>query len=433
MNKNTELDKRNILEKGKIWRRFVINISLLIILFLMGIFMGFAIRTNQIIKGQLYSTAKAHFRNIVLTRRWNANHGGVFVKKEKGVESNPYLENPDIQTLDGSVYTKKNPALMTREISEFAEDAGDFRYHITSLMPLNPDNAADNFEKTALTRFEQGEKERFALFTPGNQSVYRYMAPLFVEEGCLNCHAKQGYKVGDVRGGISVMFDVTDVNRKLRVNRFVFLGLSIGVSVFLLFTIFILVSRVAKKLSDAYRMIEKMSVTDELTQLNNRRHFHTRLEEEIQRALRYRHPLSLLLLDIDHFKRVNDVHGHQVGDDVLAGIASILKSNARKMDIVSRYGGEEMVIILPETDRNGAHIVAEKLRKAIASHSFDISDKKKLTVTASFGVSALDMAPTASDNKAKQIIKLADDALYAAKNEGRNRTVIWQSRTAGAS
>ncbi len=390
----------------------------------MGIFIGFSIRTTQIIKDQLLSTARAHFKNIVLTRKWNANHGGVFVKKEKGVVSNPYLENPDIKTTDGFVYTKKNPALMTREISKYAEETGDFKYHITSLLPLNPENVADNFEKVALKLFEKGDQERFALISDIEKSVYRYMAPLFVEESCLSCHTKQGYKIGDVRGGISITFDVTDIKKKLYVNRFLFIGLSIIVSSFLLVVIFFLVSRVAKKLSNAYSVIEKMSVTDELTQVYNRRHFHARLEEEIQRAQRYRHPLGLLLLDIDHFKKVNDVHGHQVGDDVLIGVASILKSNARKIDIIFRYGGEELVIILPETHVNDARIVAEKFRKMIEGHSFDIPDGKNLTITASFGVSTLSMVTEGADDKSKQVIKLADDALYVAKKEGRNRVVL---------
>ena len=139
--------QKNSLHQGKIWKNFFINISLVIILFMMGIFMVFTIRANQIIKDQYLTTARGHFKNIVLTRRWNANYGGVFVKKVKNIVSNPYLESPDIQTMDGVVYTKKNPALMTREISEYAEKKDDFKYHITSLLPLNPNNVADEFEK----------------------------------------------------------------------------------------------------------------------------------------------------------------------------------------------------------------------------------------------------------------------------------------------
>ncbi len=421
-------NKKDVLDRGLIWRRFIINVSLIIVLFLTGIFIGFVIRTNQIISDQLLTTARGHFKNIVLTRRWNANHGGVFVKKEKDVISSPYLENPDIETVDGTVYTKKNPALMTREISEYAEQSGDFTYHITSLMPLNPGNAADDFEKVALSSFEKGDQEKFSMITENDKSIYRYMAPLFVETVCLTCHAKQGYKTGDVRGGISVTFEVTDIKKQMALNRYIFISLSIAVSLILLVIIFFLTSKVANKLSDAYSKIEKMSVTDELTQIYNRRHFHTRLDEEINRADRYGHPLSLLMLDIDYFKRVNDVHGHQVGDDVLIDIAYIVKSNIREVDIVARYGGEELVVILPETDENNAYLIAEKLRKLLGGHETDIPGGKKLNVTASFGISSLNMVAEDFADKSRKIIKLADDALYRAKESGRNTVAIFSKR-----
>ncbi|MCP4115914.1 MAG: GGDEF domain-containing protein [Desulfobacteraceae bacterium] len=208
-------------------------------------------------------------------------------------------------------------------------------------------------------------------------------------------------------------------------NSFIVIGLSLAVSSALLVIVFLLVSRVARRLSDAYHIIEKLSITDELTQIYNRRYFYSRLEEEIQRAARYLHPLSLLLLDIDHFKKVNDVHGHQVGDDVLIGIASIIKSNTRAVDIVGRYGGEEFVVILPETDEKGASVIAEKLRKLIERHEFDISDEKKINVTSSFGVSSLNMLAEDIPDKSRHIIKLADDALYTAKESGRNTVVLF--------
>ncbi|MDM8537159.1 DUF3365 domain-containing protein [Desulfobacterales bacterium HSG17] len=252
------IEKKN-LEKGRIWRNFIINISLIIILFLMGILIGFVIRTNHIIRYQHLTAARAHFRSIVLTRSWSANHGGVFVKKEKGIVSNPYLENPDIQTIDGTVYTKKNPALMTREISEIAEHAGDFRYHITSLMALNPDNVPDDFENMALELFEKGNREKFAIIPENGKTIYRYMAPLFVEKSCLACHSKQGYKIGDVRGGISVTFDISDVSKQTIFSRFIFIGLSILVSSILLTIIFSIVSRLARRLDETMNELKDLN------------------------------------------------------------------------------------------------------------------------------------------------------------------------------
>ncbi len=413
------------MEKKYLWKRFIIHISLIVVLFLMGIFIGFAVQTDRLISGQYLTTARAHFKNIVLTRRWNAEHGGVFVKKSPENLSNPYLENPDITAEDGTVYTMKNPALMTREISEYARESGDFIYHITSINPLNPNNTPDDFEKSALTGFESGEKENHSLIRDNEQAVFRYMAPLYVEDSCMGCHGKQGYRIGDVRGGISVTYDVSDTEKKMARNHFGFIGLGVAASLLLLGIILFLISRLAVRLSDAYSIIEKISNTDELTQLYNRRYFHARLEEEIERAKRYDHPVSLFLMDIDHFKSVNDRHGHQAGDEVLRAIGGILKSITRSVDIVARYGGEEFVALLPETQKETARVTAEKLRVAIEVHPFLLPDQSAFHVTASFGVSTLDMADKPTAAMADRIVKTADDAMYQAKQAGRNRVVVY--------
>ncbi|MDT8377587.1 MAG: diguanylate cyclase [Desulfotignum sp.] len=412
-------------KKRRLWKRFIIHVSLIVVLFLMGIFIGFAVQTSRLISEQYLSTARAHFKNIVLTRRWNAKHGGVFVKKGPDNPSNPYLENPDITAVDGTVYTMKNPALMTREISEYARQSGDFIYHITSLMPLNPGNAPDDFERDALKGFEAGDKEKHTLIRDKERAIYRYMAPLDVEDSCMPCHAKQGYRVGDVRGGISVTFDVTATEKKMARNQFGFIGLGIAAILLLLGIILFLILRLAGRLSDAYSTIEKMSITDDLTQVFNRRHFHTRLDEEIERARRYDHPMSLLMMDLDHFKTINDRYGHQTGDEVLRTIAAILRAKTRSADIVARYGGEEFVVILPETNQETAEVTAEKLLSAIKRHPFALSDGAFFHVTASFGVSSLDMADKNNTDTAQQIVKMADDAMYQAKQDGRNRVAVY--------
>ncbi len=411
-------------DSKKTWRLFMINISLIIILFLSGIFLGFVLTTNRIIKEQMFTTARSHFRNIVLTRRWNADHGGVYVEKRKGVISNPYLENPDITTVDGTVYTKKNPALMTREISEYASQAGDFIYHITSLNPLNPDNSPDDFERKALEMFEEGRREFVVKKQVDEKILFRYMAPLFVEKGCLSCHGKQMYKLGDVRGGISVSFDISKIQKDMKTNR-ILIGIASLITVSILIAIFyVMVSRVARKLRAAHRTIEIMVITDELTQLYNRRHFYTCLGQEIDRVERYGHPISLLMLDIDHFKRVNDNFGHQSGDDILAGVAQIVRDVTRKSDIVARYGGEEFSVILPETDVEAAIECAEKIRQAIEDYIFQIQNRQVLQVTVSIGVSSIQQIGKIQEDDVKKIIEMADQALYKAKESGRNQVAV---------
>ena len=201
------------------WKRFTLNISMIILLFISALFTGIYLNQQKTIEQGLKNRAQALFSSIVITRKWNALHGGVFVEKTPGMESNPYLQNPDITASNGKTYTKKNPALMTREISEIADKEGAFQFHITSLKPLNPKNTPDSFERQALMGFTQGKSEAIGKEKSGGVTHYRYMAPLFVEQTCLACHAAQGYRLGDVRGGISVRFNIEEMERALLLNR----------------------------------------------------------------------------------------------------------------------------------------------------------------------------------------------------------------------
>ena len=162
------------------------------------------------IRDQMTSVALAGARNmfrmVILTRNWNASHGGIYVPVTQRVEPNPYLDHPkrDLTTTDGVELTMINPAYMTRLIAEMAESASGAIFRLTSLKPIRPENKADAWENQSLHAFENGVKETFAVAEGRDGMMLRYMAPLPVEESCLACHRKQGYQVGDIRGGISV-------------------------------------------------------------------------------------------------------------------------------------------------------------------------------------------------------------------------------------
>ncbi len=162
---------------------------------------------------------------------------------------------------------------------------------------------------------------------------------------------------------------------------------------------------------------EKMAVTDKLTGLYNRHKFYQIARQEMQRAIRHNRPLSLILFDIDHFKQINDTYGHDVGDYVLKTIAKILKKNMRRYDYAFRWGGEEFIILAPETDAKGAMRLADKIREIIASYPFE--DVGRITV--SLGVS---LFLPQSDKNIDDVIKRADNALYISKQEGRNRATL---------
>ena len=166
--------------------------------------------------------------------------------------------------------------------------------------------------------------------------------------------------------------------------------------------------------------LKKIAMTDPLTLVYNRRAFGEFCDKEFSRSSRNGKPISIILCDIDYFKKINDVHGHQLGDRVLVDFAMTLKKNIRKQDIVARYGGEEFLILLPETPCQQAAGVAEKLRRLVMEHKLVISNSNILSVTASFGVAS-------SHDKIKSwslIIKAADTALYKAKNNGRNCVAV---------
>lgn len=178
-----------------------------------------------------------------------------------------------------------------------------------------------------------------------------------------------------------------------------------------------------RALRQANEEIRILSITDSLCGCSNRGCLNTRLPQEISRARRYRHSLSVVMCDIDHFKKVNDTYGHQAGDLVLKKFSKRLKDSIRdKIDLLARYGGEEFLVTLPETDLDGALNVAERLRQVISEKKFDIGTKK-IKITASFGVAGFDSDNAGDEISFDILINHADKYLYQAKNEGRNRVV----------
>jgi diguanylate cyclase (GGDEF)-like protein len=175
--------------------------------------------------------------------------------------------------------------------------------------------------------------------------------------------------------------------------------------------------------SKTYRKLEVEATVDEKTGLANYRVFYKRLREEWERSERYKLPLSVVMLDLDDFKRVNDTVGHLAGDRVLREFAVLVSGGARATDLAARYGGEEFAMILPHTDRARAERVAERVRAAVYEFSF-LEPEQPLRVTVSAGVATFDDTPEIAS--AEQLIAAADRALYAAKNAGKNRVVVNQ-------
>lgn len=176
------------------------------------------------------------------------------------------------------------------------------------------------------------------------------------------------------------------------------------------------------KLSEAHaelaiknKEMERLSTTDSLTGINNRYKMQEIIEAELARTFRHGGSLALFFLDIDHFKFVNDTYGHQAGDDILRDFVKLVSTNIRKNDFMGRWGGEEFLVLCPETDLNQAEITANKLRQSISRHIFPVAGK----VTSSFGVTVSHVEDTV-----EKMVARADKALYMAKESGRNRVEV---------
>jgi two-component system, cell cycle response regulator len=178
------------------------------------------------------------------------------------------------------------------------------------------------------------------------------------------------------------------------------------------------IKRLQDQLEEKNRELEQLSISDGLTGLYNHRHMHELLAEEFERSRRTGEPMSVVMLDLDRFKEVNDTHGHQAGDRVLVELADILRESAREIDKLGRYGGEEFMAILPDSDPDAGVTFAERVREMVEKQQFDIRAEAPLRMTISAGVAT---HPHDEPDGARRLVHYADLALYSAKKTGRNR------------
>lgn len=203
------------------------------------IFSIMALRFEKQMEQELLSSARQVYKNILMVRKWVSEKEGVYVFKKNGEISNPYLETPDIITMDGDSLTLKNPALVTRELSELSGKMGEnFSFHLASRKFLNPKNRPNDFEETALVYFDDDSSSRkplefYQIEQTDKTTYFRYFAPLFTEESCLSCHSENGYKKGDLRGGISILMSMERYQNTKKAN-FLFFILSAITSIIIL-------------------------------------------------------------------------------------------------------------------------------------------------------------------------------------------------------
>ncbi len=229
---------------------------------------------HDLVLEQAARQARIIHKQILLTRRWVSDHNGLFFFKTADVKANPFLKDMEIFDEQGRSLVKRNPAMVTRELSEYANREGLFSYRVTTLQPINPSNAPDDFERKSLELFEQGAEEVIEIYADEAGKVLRYMAPLLVEESCKDCHHEKEYIPGDTRGGLSISIPINWAFDDIAQNNRMLLGiwfitiLVVGFTIFLLVDILV-VRRLGKlaKAMDRFpedgKQIEELPVNDD--------------------------------------------------------------------------------------------------------------------------------------------------------------------------
>lgn len=411
---------------GRVWsssaiRRFAVQAGLVLVALSTAFVIGIYLRTENLIMSGVRQQAESYLDLIVTTRAWNAAHGGVWIRVGPESRSNPYLRDlqveADTSTVSGTRLTLRNPAAMTREISELTEQSQSTRFRLTSLYPVNPDSAPDSWEREQLLEFERGTTQADGSTTEQGRHVYRLMRPLFVQRDCLSCHGVQGYQEGEVRGAVSVTLDLTSVDIERRRNVFGLIALWVSVVGGVGGIMFGLVLSMVKRLERGEARLKMLATTDELTRLANRRATMERLESELARGQREATTVGVIVIDIDHFKMVNDSHGHGAGDQVLAAVSTTMNSCMRTYDLVGRIGGEEFLAVAPDIDSDELRALAERIRSQVESSSIALASGPIVRVTVSAGCAIASDA----DTSLERVLAQADTALYEAKAKGRNR------------
>ena len=378
-------------------------------------------------------------------RKWSSDHGAVYVKAHEGIEPNPYLLNNHDYTKNNELLIKINPAWMTGQISELSNQREKFYFKITSLNPINPKNLPDEFEKFALEELKKDKNKEF--YTRIQNDKYNLMGSLKVESSCLECHKTQGYKIGDVIGGLRTSVPIDNylenleiVESKSNVLYLITIFTSILFILIITFTINSIyerelniltlnktlerkVNRRTKELRDANKKLLEISNIDYLTNIPNRRYFFEAGSKSFYLAKREEKNLSIICIDIDYFKKINDTYGHNIGDEILKLLANTMAKIVRKSDILARTGGEEFTILLNNMNGRNAFVFAEKLRNNIENLTYTNNDIK-IKLTISLGISQMKK----DDENLDSIIIRADKALYLAKEENRNKSVIYSHK-----
>ena len=366
------------------------------------------------------TSAEISYNKDLIYRRWVSNQGGVYVPVSEMTPVNPYLKIPnrDTITADGLSLTLVNPAYMTRQVNELTMEMHDFQGHLTSLNPIRPENRPDPWETEALKTFEQGTKETGSIEMTSGKEYFRFMRPFVTEKACLKCHAAQGYKEGDIRGGISISIPMEPL-RAIERSRMSGLTLAHG---FLWMIGLVGIGAGTRRLRSQTLLREKLeeellnlSITDPLTGLHNRRGFVSLAEQQLKLSVRNKRGMQLNFADLDGLKWINDTLGHEKGDKALMEAATVFKETFRTSDIVARLGGDEFAALAVDITEENSDIFTARLQSLIDKRNNQENRRYRLSI--SVGCAYYDPGhPCSLDD----LMASADRLMYEQKKSKKN-------------
>ncbi len=403
------------------------------------------IKTIDIVK----NIAKSNFNKDQAYRKWATLHGGFYVSITKDTHPILYLsriKDRDITTTDGKKLTLIDPATMTREILEDFEYLYGIKGKLAGIITLNPKNRATKLEEKAIKQFQKGVSEVTQVVGEGVSESFNLIGPVFMEEGCKKCHGHLGFENGEVRGslGVSVpLFPFRNIENELIKGSILTHFIIWLAGVLALIVIYIkmkknLIEKVnyetkinnfnlelqetvnekTKKLKIKNKELYELANKDYLTQINNRRSFFLKSEELLKKSIKYDKSFAVVMIDIDFFKKINDVHGHAVGDKVLLEFCNLVNKIITNEDVFGRLGGEEFCVTFYDKSMDEVKSISETIRIKCEDTILSI-DNKKINFTISLGIS-----DKSNSTNIDEILNFADELMYEAKESGRNRTMI---------
>jgi len=345
---------------------------------------------------------------------WNTAYDAVYVVEGNQTPDNLKVNPGAVSTTEGQRLSQIIFPTMWRQLSSINLYINDVETHTSSLKAVNPVNEPDPWETKGLNKLESGAKSYMSFEkTEEGLHVFKYMHPIYIEESCMDCHAVQGYKVGDVRAGITAKIPVDT----LLDNTYEHIW-QVGAILALLAALGVGVAVIVEKrhLSDQVHIqqLNDMAIIDELTGLNNRRGFLTLAQQQLKFSERNEEKATLLFMDLNRFKEINDTYGHKTGDTALVRLAGILTSTFRGSDIVGRFGGDEFVVLAMDTAEGTEEIMIDRLESNIEEEKARSDAPYELSL--SIGTAVFDPA---EPKMLELLILEADEKMYEDKERNK--------------